>query len=531
MKYLNKSISAKALVSALLTGALFLPSMANAFFNKTQESTTLKITASSELKDLESLVKAANPNLNLQFTYTGTLDALDTLDSVSGSSADVLWLARSSYLGAYPKAAKKVILSDKTMTSPLVLAVKPQTYDKYFSSHTKLTWADVAKIVSQNSIGYAMSDPASSNSGYSALLALAYSASAKAESITYKDVNQEVLKKFFKNLRLSAASSGDLAQDFFSASNTSADILINYESVILSHNRKNPASALKIIYPHEGIITADYPIMLVNPKQKEAFYALRDNLRSQDTQNKITQSTLRRPLNNAVRRETSSLFPKQLLIEVPFDFNAELSEELLSGYYNTLKTPASFAFVLDTSGSMKGARWSALQNTMQEILKPSAASFSSIRNREQFFLIPFSSQVYAIQFFDAANNKQLAGQSALDIMTQLSPTGGTALYSAAAEALKSLSEQRKRNVAQGKVDYRYSVILLTDGEANEGIDSSTFLEFAKNPNYASIPVHTIKFGDASVSQIQTISGATGGKVFDASTQSLNYVFKQIRAQQ
>ncbi len=493
----------------------------------------LRVIASSELRDMESILSKANLGFKIEIEYSSTLDAVDKIANSNGY--DVSWLPQNKYFASTPAAAKKVLLQEKTMTSPTVIGVNAEVYNKYFAAKKNISWADVASIVNANRLPYAMTDPSSSNTGYSALLALAYSVSNKGENLTANDIDTAVLSKFFENLKVQSNSSGQLASEYFALTKGEAVMMVNYESVILSHNAKNPSKEMKIIYPHEGIITSDYPMSLLtkDSAKKEQFYKLTSFLRSQSTQESIVAQTYRRPLNNAVRAAVSGKFYTGLMVEVPFDFSPEVSSEILSSYYNKLKAPAAFAFVLDTSGSMNGKRWTDMMGAMNEILTPGKFNFSSIRSREQFFLIPFSNEVWAqgLEFFDAngpAGNLSLVSQRAKARLNTYSPGGGTALFTAAANGVQQLQNLRARNAGDKKLGYNYSVIVLTDGEANEGASKDEFVAWYKK-QAPGIKVHTILFGDAVPEQLKAMTDASGGKVFDARSKSLTSVFKEIRA--
>src|SRR5262249_46177494 len=77
-----------------------------------------------------------------------------------------------------------------------------------------------------------------------------------------------------------------------------------------------------------------------------------------------------------------------------------------------------------------------------------------------------------------------------------------------------------------------SIVLMTDGENNSGIDPDLFLKRmqARPDNEKDIRVFAIRFGEARPGALDQIAKATGGRVFDG-TESLSQVFKEIRGYQ
>jgi Ca-activated chloride channel family protein len=79
----------------------------------------------------------------------------------------------------------------------------------------------------------------------------------------------------------------------------------------------------------------------------------------------------------------------------------------------------------------------------------------------------------------------------------------------------------------------YSIVLMTDGESNEGMNADQFRSF-----YASLPaaarqikVFPIIFGEASQQQLAGVAELTGGRLFDGNKTALAPLFKEIRGYQ
>jgi Ca-activated chloride channel family protein len=107
--------------------------------------------------------------------------------------------------------------------------------------------------------------------------------------------------------------------------------------------------------------------------------------------------------------------------------------------------------------------------------------------------------------------------------------GGTAIYDTLETAYKELGKQQ----AQAGDDRFTSIVLMTDGESNEGATASDFAAFYKALPKAqqAIPVFPILFGEGAKDQLQGIADTTGGQLFDGTSGSLNGVFEEIRGYQ
>jgi Ca-activated chloride channel family protein len=84
--------------------------------------------------------------------------------------------------------------------------------------------------------------------------------------------------------------------------------------------------------------------------------------------------------------------------------------------------------------------------------------------------------------------------------------------------------QALRRIRQqpGVEDYFPAVILLTDGESNTGASLSDVL-----PERRDIPVFAIRFGEASVGQLDALTEATSGKTFEGRS-DLSAAFREAK---
>lgn len=495
----------------------------------------LRVMAGSELKDIEAMASQIEQatGVKLKFQYSGTLDAVEKI--ASGADVDAVWVSHGKYLQMMPGAKERIKASDKTMMSPVLLGLKKSRADSLgWCGNSDVTWQDIAVAAKENKFSFGMTNPTSSNSGFTALVGLTAALSGKSDAISLQDIATNKTESFFKAQRLTAGSSGWLV-DAYLRDQSAVDGIINYESVLLSLN-KNPtlSEPLCLIYPKEGIVTADYPFMLINDARKNEYTKVVDYIRRSAFQSQIMHNTLRRPIAPDVA--LSDDFPKSLMIELPFPAQLELIDALLDGFQNSVRIPSHSFFVLDVSGSMGTNGGIGLLKASLTNLAGGDASvsgrFSQFMNREIIDIVTFSSEPNPVQTFSMGNNiteNQDARRRITAFAQSLNANGGTAIYDSVRSAYEKAIAAKQ---AEGKTYYQ-TIVLMTDGSNTDG---STFREFKSwyqqlPEESKSIRVFPVLFGDADKDELQALADMTGGRVFDGKNADLRKTFKDIRSYQ
>ena len=492
----------------------------------------LKVLAGSELKDIEPLLPkvAQATGIQLQMQYAGTLEAVEKLQG--GEAVDLAWLASNRYAMLVPAVKARIAASERTMLTPVVLGLKEsKARELGWKDNPQVTWKDIADAANKGKFTFGMTNPASSNTGFSGLLGLAAALSGKGDALEEKDIDAKRLAAFFKAQRLTAGSSGWLA-DAFLREQDKVDGLINYASTLMSMNR---ASGLKeklvLIYPQDGIVTADYPIMLIDPARREAYEKLVAYLRGADFQQAMTTATLRRPVNPDVQAADPTTQP---LVELAFPAKLSVVDAILTAFDNHLRLPTDSTFVLDKSGSMTGDRIQGLKTALLGLSGADATisgRFARFRNRERIFLLPFSNSFGTTEPFDmgdVATTNQATLKDLSDRVNGLRADGGTAIFSATQQAYADAAQRRRRDPARF-----YSIVVMTDGLNNGGITAAEFTAWYQQLPAADkgIKVFPVLFGEASPAELQSLAELTGGRTFDSRKSGLQAIFKEIRGYQ
>ena len=496
-------------------------------------SHTLTVLAGSELKDLVPLLPDIQKNTGYQLSlkYTGSLDGAQAIADGSDKS-DAAWFSSGNYLTLLEGKTGRIIAQQPIMLSPVAIGVKHSVAQSLgWSGSTSVTWADIANAAKAGSFHFAMTNPAASNSGFVALVGVASAFAGGGGSLDSGSINVQKLKDFFSGQVLTAGSSGFLA-DSYVRQQSRVDGMINYESVLLSLNSGGKLSQpLDLVYPKDGIITANYPLVLLNPAKRDAYDKVVAYLKSPDVQRRIMTTTDRRPTIPEVQPD--SRFASQLLVELPFPSNLNVIDNLLFAYLDQIRPPAHTFFVIDISGSMEGDRLNSVKKTFDNLTgadQTITGRFARLRAREEITIIPFNGSVQDDRTFAindvSVNSPDLA--AVRSYVDGLRANDGTAIYDSLIRAYQDAAKAKAT-----EPDRFYSVVLMTDGENNLGNDANGFQRYYKAQPDAvrAIPTFAIIFGEASPQALTDVANLTGGQAFDSRNVSLPSVFKVIRGYQ
>jgi Ca-activated chloride channel homolog len=492
----------------------------------------MTVLAGSELQDLEPLLDEIEDEtgVRLSFEYIGTLDGAEKL--MAGEEYDLAWFSHGKYLDLLQAGRDLIVTQEKTMLSPVVMGIKEsKARDFGWLDNPSVTWQDIADKAASGDLRYAMTNPAASNSGFTALVGVAAALSGSSDALETGDVDSQAMQQFFKGQTLTAGSSGWLAESYVEDQDE-LDGLVNYESILLSLNEGGQLrEKLTLIYPQDGIITADYPLMLLNSDKRDQYDELVDFLRSPAFQKEVMETTLRRPAVPGVPLDPR--IPDPLLIELPFPGTIQVVDSLIFAYLDEQRVPAHAFFVLDTSGSMHGEGLTDLQTAMTDLTgldESITGQFARFRAREKVSVISFSDVIRPPSNFVIDDTAPAGSDMAQirDYVNSLRANGDTAIYSALQEAYAQAAAAQ-----QADPDRYYTIVLMSDGENTAGIALADFERYYRSlPAEAqNIRVFTVLFGEANEEAMAEIAELTGGRMFDGTQEDLSFIFKQIRGYQ
>jgi Ca-activated chloride channel homolog len=503
----------------------------------------LRVLAGSELADLEPiLAEAADATgVSTTFDFVGTLEGVEQVvaGTVDGRY-DAIWFSSNRYLALHPGAVRRVRQETRIMTSPVILGLTTaKAQDLGWADRTDVTWSDIADAAARSRFTYGMTNPAASNSGFSALVAVAAALSGTGAALEPRDIDAAAadLRGFFSGQKLTAGSSGWLADAFAARARGEkpgvvVDGLINYESVLLSLNDEGGLrEPLTLVYPADGVVTADYPLTLLRSASDDArngYQRLVDHLLLPDVQADIMRTTHRRPASPGVL--PAHRFGPATLVELPFPAKLDVVDGLVDTYFDRLRRPVRTVYVLDVSGSMEGDRIAELRAALVGLTGADDTLASRSRQfhpREEITLLPFDDVPLEPQSFEVPESGGDQVLASVRTASEALEIGGdTAIYDSVIRAYDLLGGVQGRDRAP-------SIVLMTDGENNTGAALADFLDHHRRLPGAlrTVPIFVVLFGEANVGEMEQLADITGGRTFDARTSRLETAFQEIRGYQ
>jgi Ca-activated chloride channel family protein len=471
----------------------------------------------------------------------GTIAAAEKiLDGDLTTSYDAVWLPSNAYLLLDPRAAGKVDAPGVSIAvSPVVLGLQHDVARQLGWDLHAPSWRDIAEAANAHKFTYGMTDPASSNSALSALVAVNVAVHA----------DQSMLREFFSGQVITSGSTGNLTDQYKRRAESGDPVqgLISYESEILNINPSLPAKAkLDLIYPSDGTVDASFPLTLLKPASdaaRQRFAAVTCYLTTPAVQAAIAGTNRRPELASAHLPTGVEPAP---IIQLPFPTDLATANALLFDFRNSLRKPSRTIYVLDVSGSMclapdaksdddcaalGGRRIDALATALKGLAGadssvPFTDQVAEFSRGEQIVLLPFSDHVGPARTIDIAQNVAAGQQQVRAAADQLKPGGATLLY----EALENAYTLAGTLIKQDP-DRITSIVLLTDGEANGDLklpDFTTFYHKLAGTPAGNVRTFTIALGEANLTELQDIAALTTGLAYNTRQDSLTTIFFQIR---
>ncbi|MET1076230.1 MAG: substrate-binding domain-containing protein, partial [Umezawaea sp.] len=275
-----RRVLAGVLAAALLAGCSSDPAAPDRPVGD-PEPGVLRVLAGSELADLQPVLDEAAKatGVTVELSFTGTLDGAESVATGQAEAGyDALWFSSNRYLELLPDAAKRLGTPTKVMSSPVVLGLPTSKVRELGWDGRRVGWAEIAEAAGRKAFTYGMTDPSTSNSGFSALVGIASALSGGGSALDAAAIASVAprLKDFFAAQTLSAGSSGWLSEAYQRRARgedpgPKVDGLVNYESVLLSLNAAGTLpEPLTLVYPNDGVVTADYPLTLLTSAGADA---------------------------------------------------------------------------------------------------------------------------------------------------------------------------------------------------------------------------------------------------------------------
>ncbi|MGW3952227.1 substrate-binding domain-containing protein [Streptomyces sp. NPDC004752] len=496
------------------------------------DTTTLRVLASPELADMRPVLDDLqhDTGVRLDLDYRAANDADDLLVD-GGHGYDLAWLSSDRYLRLKLKkaggAGADPPLSTPVMRSPVVIGLTHDVAERLRKQVPggRLSWADIANAAATGTVHFGMVDPRHSGSGLVALVGVATAAAGTGSALRPEDVSCDRLRGFRSGQTLTADTSQDLI-DAFVRGGPKANALITYESELLALNKSGRLpQPLDIVYPTDGTVLSDYPLLLLDDDRRAAYDRVVDWLTGERHQQEIMHRTLRRPISPSVRREPELSAPLGNALYFPDDL--AVIERLIADYGDPRRPGGDqVLFLLDFSGSMRGERAASLRAAFAGLSGADSSrtgKFARFYEGERLTVVRFGGSVLGERTVTVRGPGDLRALQAFIARDEYDDD--TALWSALDHgyrtAAAAVREAPRRAV---------SIVLMTDGQNNAGLTYDQFVRRyrALEPEVRRVRTYPVHLGEADAGELRRVAAASGGHLVDADDSSLSEAFKEIR---
>ena len=533
---------------------------------------SVRILYGSEKEDwLAPLVEAYNAagrqtpqgsTIVIEATAIGSIEAATAI--LSGTIEATVWSPASSlYLPVARSAWRERYGSELVFGEPQSLVRSPVIIAMWEPMARALGWPDqplgwhtIAGLSGHDwsewdhpewgSFKFGHTHPDYSNSGLAAILSEAYAGVDKQSDLTLEDLQTSALRTFMAQIEGSiidyGSSTGFFAQRMYDCeiggpAYLSASVL--YENLVAVRSQTCPNHpAIVALYPSEGTFWTDHPYVILNApwvsdEQKAA---------AQDFQAFLLDATQQQRAMALGFRPADPTLPLRTPLDAahgvdpdqPQTVLAPPSPAVIEGTQQTwrqVKKAADVVVVLDISGSM-WAEEAPGQGTKIEKARVALGNFvDMLSDVDRLQVIVFNNELTTLTPLSPLGEKRTAIK---DAIMGIQPDGPTRLNDVTLQAYEDLK-------AEGDPNRIRAVVILSDGRDERLLADGSVEQASTNdlPDVLeaiqvgqeggrAIKFFTIAYGaDADAGTLEQIAQTTGGKRFDASTETIRQVYELI----
>ena len=426
-------------------------------------------------------------------------------------------------------APRRIADSARYAVSPIVIAAWPEVAQSLVGADQRIGWADLqARATSDPDFRWSHAST-SYASGMLATLAEFYAGAGKTRGLTAADVTAQDTLDTVQALERSVSFYGDneaVAMQFMSEKGRNfLDALVVQEALVVQHNLAG-LDPLVAIYPREGTLWEDHPLALlddprVTDNQRRTFQALADFLRQPEQQALILARGFRpADLNIPIDGPDSPLTAAngvdarepQTTLQMP----GPSVVQVVQNVWVYTKRPSNVYLVVDTSGSMRGAK---MENVRTALL----SFIAQIQGTEdRLGMVEFSgyvTNIIPLQTITPEYRQTLRSEIAA-----LDARGDTALLDAVRSAYVRLQQEND----SGRIN---AIVAMTDGLENASATSLRQLRREieqQNRTGVRVILFTIAYGeDADLDTLRTLAEASGGQLRTGDPETIRELYRLL----
>jgi Ca-activated chloride channel homolog len=412
------------------------------------------------------------------------------------------------------------------MLSPVVIA----TWDDVAASLGKNPgWGDFLTRVESDATFRWSHPSAKTGPGFLSVLGEVYFAAGKSWGLVQSDLDKQTTRDIFNRIEKSVAQYGEseeaTLQTLADKGSAYLTAFVATERGVVKFNTGKSTRKLRAVYPKEGAAWADYPLTLldgdwVSPQLRTVYVAYADHLVLPAAQKALLAAGYRSvspdvPITGSGSPISASNGVDASQPQVALQIPQESVVDQLLGLWNQLKRHSRLVWVVDTSGSMDGAKIQRVKDALLVLIDQADPN-------DEIALLRFADASQLLVPMAPVSDKQRAALK--QAVQGLNAGGNTALLDATLEGYKLLQQQPKDKIG--------GLIVLTDGEENHsGIRMVNLTDAIQQGNQKTATVvFCIAYGgDAGTKTLSSIAAAAGalGQVRSSDPSSIQKLYADL----
>ncbi len=460
----------------------------------------------------------------------------DRFQALSPDSS--LWLDQLNNRWAQTQQTAPGAIEPRLTGTPVRYAVTPIVIAAWEDAAKALGWPDKSvswseiQSKAQNDKSFTWSHPSTAYaSGLLATLAEFYAGAGVQRGLTAELAQDEKTLAFVGAVEKTVKfyGEGELAAMQRAAKDGPGglDAFVVSEQLVTAFNtgtfsNGKPAQRLIALYPAEGTLWADHPLALletdaITPNQRRTFQALREFLATSEAQTIILRGGYRPadltiPLDSPGSPLTSENGVDPAQPQTTLQLPSPDVVQVVQNVWALTKRRTNVFLVVDTSGSMSGAKLSNVQIALKAFLAQIPT------DQERVGLVEFNSGVRNIIELDtlAQNRTELT-----DTVDNLEAGGNTALL----DAVRTAYGRLQREADPDRIN---AIVVMTDGKENaSGVTLRQLTaEIRQGNQQLPVVIFAIAYGnDADTQNLQALADASGGQVKQGTVETIRDLYK------
>lgn len=441
---------------------------------------------------------------------------------------DRRWLAQLQ-VEAGPIPPSLVGESVRFAVSPVVIAMWEDVARGLGWPEQPIGWQTIQQRAAADS-SFRWSHPSTSQaSGLLATLAEFYAGAGKTRGLTVEDVTApstlDYVAAIERTVKFYGEGEAAIMQRLRSERTRFLDAFVVQEHLVVAYNQEVAAGRERLVavYPAEGTLWADHPLALLElptltDNQRRTFAAFREFVLSPEAQRLVLEAGFR-PADLSLSLEGSAVSPQfgadpaqpQTTLQIP----GPAVVEVVQNAWQYTKRKTNIFLVVDTSGSMEGAKIEATRAALRDFL-------SQIKNdEERVGFVEFASSVHYVEELAPLGENRGRLEAAIEAMTA---SGGTALLDGVQTAYRRLQRL-------GDTERINAIVVMTDGRENSSaVSLPRLVREIQQGNQAGVPVviFAVAFGeDADYDTLRAIAEASGGQVRTGDLETIRRLYRLL----